>query len=320
MGKKDILLRKYLGDKERFGDFLNGILFQGNVKIRSDMVQEMDSVVSVNDTEHDVWIKKERDISRKLVDGVEYAIIAIENQMEIHYAMPIRTKLYDAISYENQYADIRKQYITQKQKGTSAEFLSKMKKDEKLIPVITFVCYYGDEEWNTHVSLKELLQFPEGYDGIEKYVNDEKINLIPIKKLDSQLFRGELREFLELLQCNSNKDKIKELIHSNNRYRFLDAETCQTWLTLSDGEKYYEQLIEKQGIQEVYDMCQAFEDMVEEGRIEGRLEGHSEGKEEGVRETLLDNIQKMHKKGMTPEFIADVLEKDLELVMELLAE
>ena len=55
-------------------------------------------------------------------------------------------------------------------------------------------------------------------------------------------------------------------------------------------------------------MCQAFEDMVEEGRVEGRVE------------TLQDNIRKMYKKGMTPEFIADVLEKDLELVKELLAE
>ena len=316
MGKKDILLRNYLGSKERFGDFLNGILFHGNVKIRSDMVQEMDSVVSVKNTENDTWIKKERDISRKIVNDVEYAIIAIENQMEIHYAMPIRTKLYDAISYENQYAEIRKQYFLEKRKGTSAEFLSKMRKDEKLIPVITFVCYYGDEEWNTHLSLKELLKFPEGYPEIEKYVNDEKINLIPVKKLDPQLFRGELREFLELLQCNSDRDKIKELIESDNRYRFLDAETCQTLLILSDGERYYERLIEKQGEKEVYDMCQAFEDMVEEGRVEGRLEGRSEG----ARENLQDNIRKMHKKGMAPEFIADVLEKDLELVMELLGE
>ena len=302
MGKKDILLRNYLGSKERFGDFLNGILFQGNVKVRSDMIQEMDSVVTVKDTERNQWIKKERDISRRIVNGVEYAIVAVENQMEIHYAMPIRTKLYDAMSYEQQYSELRKQYITEKRSESSAEFLSKMKKDDKLIPVITFVCYYGDEEWDTHLSLKEILKFPEGWEEIEQYVNDEKINLISVKKLNPQAFRGELREFLELLQCNSDQEKIKELIESDNRYRYLDAETCQTWLTLSDGERYYERLIEQQGEKEVYDMCQAFEDMVEEGRLEN----------------LKDNIRKMYKKGMTPEFIADVLEKDLELVKKLL--
>ena len=51
-------------------------------------------------------------------------LIGIENQAEIHYAMPVRTLIYDALNYGSQVKEAAKQHKEKKDISTSAEFLS----------------------------------------------------------------------------------------------------------------------------------------------------------------------------------------------------
>lgn len=63
--------------------------------------------------------------------------------------MPMRIMGYDYGSYKKQYDSNAKKY--QNADGLEEdEFLSKMKKTDKLIPVITVVIYYGCELRNQH--------------------------------------------------------------------------------------------------------------------------------------------------------------------------
>ncbi len=90
-------------------------------------------------------IQKFRDILKRccIKDGKDatYVLLGIENQSEIHYAMPVRNMLYDAINYANQVkalADIHKE----KKDLKNAEFLSGLTIDDKIKPVITIVLYW----------------------------------------------------------------------------------------------------------------------------------------------------------------------------------
>ena len=51
---------------------------------------------------------KYRDLIRKVAFGVNFAVIGIENQEEVHYLMPIRVMSYDAAEYERQASVIKK--------------------------------------------------------------------------------------------------------------------------------------------------------------------------------------------------------------------
>ena len=59
-------------------------------------------------------VQKYRDILKAAVimedENADYLLLGIENQTEIHYAMPVRNMIYDALQYGNQVAAIARLY------------------------------------------------------------------------------------------------------------------------------------------------------------------------------------------------------------------
>lgn len=58
--------------------------------------------------------------------------MGIESQQHIHYAMPLRHMVYDAMSYLKEYQEITRRYKKEKEKTIEDEFLSKMRKEDRL--------------------------------------------------------------------------------------------------------------------------------------------------------------------------------------------
>ncbi|MGN0351248.1 MAG: hypothetical protein ACI4ES_06305, partial [Roseburia sp.] len=89
------------------------------------------------------------------------AILACESQDKVHYAMPVRMMVYDGLSYTDQ---IQKLWEKDKRENKikSEEFLSKFRKEDKLIPILSLVFYYGQEPWDGSIHLHEMLEIPEG--------------------------------------------------------------------------------------------------------------------------------------------------------------
>ena len=74
--------------------------------------------------------------------------------------------LYDSLSYVCQIQQLWKEREKEeKQKMTAPEYLSKWKKDDRLMPVITLVFYYDTEQWDGSTDLYGMLQ--QYNDGIE---------------------------------------------------------------------------------------------------------------------------------------------------------
>ncbi len=175
----------YWRQNETFADLFNAYLYDGEQVIKSEELEELDTdasdIVEIGEVKESV--KGARDVIKiaKKYDGVEYVLLAIENQDGIHYGMPIRVMGYDHYSYNKQYND-RKSYY--KDKGISLkddEFISGIRKTDKFLPVITLVLYYGEKDWDGPRSLYDMLVIP---DRIKHFVGNYPINIIQMKDND----------------------------------------------------------------------------------------------------------------------------------------
>ena len=77
--------------------------------------------------------------------------------------MPLRHMLGDAFSYLKEYNEIAKKYKDEKPHGTPDEFLSKMKKTDRLHSVLTICIYYGETPWDGPRSLIDMLEIPDAF-------------------------------------------------------------------------------------------------------------------------------------------------------------
>jgi len=74
--------------------------------------------------------------------------------------MPMRVMGLDYSAYKKQYDNIAKMRI--KEKGlTEAEYLSRMRKEDKLSPVVSVVVYWGEKEWDGAKNLHGMLDISE---------------------------------------------------------------------------------------------------------------------------------------------------------------
>ena len=115
--KPDIALKEYWRDEAHFADLYNAVLFGGKQVILPQDLTEGDAEVS-HVLEHGkviANIKAFRDIIKIVKHskkhGVTLAILGIENQELVHYAMPLRVMEYDAYSYKKQYDELAGQYV-----------------------------------------------------------------------------------------------------------------------------------------------------------------------------------------------------------------
>ena len=81
-------------------------------------------------------------------------IIGIENQMKTHYGMPLRTMMYDGLNYVKQCEEMRKENKKNKRLKTTDEFLSGIRREDRLKSVVTLVLYFGEEEWDVTIDAK----------------------------------------------------------------------------------------------------------------------------------------------------------------------
>ena len=277
MGKQDSLAKKYMSDNEKFADVFNYYLYNGKQVIKPESLHEesiSEIALPYSEKNKNTFIEKYRDIIKRCVvksdNYYTYFLLGIENQSEIHYAMPVRNMLYDSLNYSGQVNRIEKNHKKCKDKLSSAEYLSGVTKSDKITPIITLVLYWGNEAWDGPKSLYEM--FKETDLDILRYVNDYHINLIEPKDIkDFSKFRTELGKVLEFINASDILAKMKEIFENNLEYYLhMDLESARMIETFGKAKidmKQYEKNKEE------VDMCKAIEDMILEGKQEGIQEG-----------------------------------------------
>ena len=253
-----------------------------------------------------------------------YVILGVENQMEVHYAMPVRNMVYDALQYDKQVAMIaaanrRNKRFSSGTMRNNGEFLSGFLRTDKILPVITLTLYFGTEPWDGPLSLREMYDINDS--KLLDFVPDYRVQLIQPMTLsedDFEKFHTSLREVLQTIKYSVDAQKLTEYITQNERMHRLDLSAANVINTVAGIGLEIKQDRGK------VDMCKAIEDLKaesraegrEEGRVEGREEGREEGHTKGRAETIEQTVAMLRNMKIPKETILSELQRTFSLSEE----
>ena len=318
MGVIDTEGKRYLFNNDIFADAFNYLVYGGKQIIKADELREIDTteLALPYGNGAKVPVQKYRDILKlwdaKMDDAAIYVILGTELQDKVHYGMPVKDGLYDMLGYSNQIDEIRRSYRNQNGKNdtdgelvidgdslkiklTSEEFLSGLRKGDKLIPIITAVVYLGDTPWDGPRSLHEMLDFKN--DAIKDFVPDYKINLISPADMDDDeftKFNTDLGFAMNVIKHQS--DNADEIIGATN-HRKIDRDTA---VFLNTAARLHLEYEEKTG---GIDMCKALDNRIQKEKIISVMDYM---KDEGKSEADIINkiIERFH---VTKEYVLALL-------------
>lgn len=320
MGKADILSRRYLNRNDVFSDAVNLLEHDGKAVIKPFMLHGMNTseeqVIITGKgggkPKNDSYVQRFRDtvkgVFREGRQSGAYAILGMEEQTEVHYAAPVKLMLYDAVNYSNQINAIASQHKMQGERLTSAgEFLSGIRKSDRLIPVKTMVVFFNSEPWSGPRTLHDMLDMEGMTEKERASFPNYSISIIepaqiPDEKLE--LLKSDLKLVLGFIKHSKDKEKLKKYLDEHEGFRHMDKETvllvnevCSTNIKVKEEEKG------------VIDVCKAIEDMKEDAREFGREEG-------GILK-LISLVCRKIAKGKTPKEISEDLEEDYTFVVQI---
>ena len=273
MGKKDDYQYDYLDSYARFADQVNGALFGGRQVVKADELEPADAVA--------VYLGKEvgaRENYKYITDkartwrGRLIHIITIQNQTYVDYRMVIRNMLAESIGYHKQWKQKKAVHEEAEDLAEGSDtFMSKMNKDEKFIPIITLVVYYGTGHgWDGARCLYDLLDIDE---EMKEFVTNYKLNLYDCHEHDTfDEYHTGLRQLFEVTRYCNDKEQLKRVMEENREaYSSLDSETIEIIKVAANVDITEKHKTMENG-EERYNMCKAFEDYKLEGKIEGKIE------------------------------------------------
>ncbi len=362
MGKIDKVTREYIKNPVVVADVFNYIAYNGKKVIKPDNLTRIDtnSLIGIYDTlinnsydnssshkkgpitkkkrtgsrekNNTHFIDRYRDAISMLSvtkdDKAIYALLGIEAQSYINYAMPVKNMLYDSIQYSVQITDLTNLHKTNKDKTDGKEFLSGMLKEDKLKPVITLVVYFGTEEWDGAKKLSDLLEDTDEH--LKALIQDYELTIInPLTMADKEFdkFSTDLGIILKLIKYSSNKEMLLNILQGNSNLGKLTRQGAQV---LCDSIGFNMDITEDE--MEGKKMCKALAELIEDGRnegmqagkkiglIEGRQSGLIEGRQSGLIEGRQSSAIRMFTRGISIDDISYSIETPVEQVKKWIEE
>lgn len=244
-----------------------------------------------------------------------------ENQAEIHYAVPVKNNLYDALEYAGQVEEAakshRKEMKRKKEQGeasadedrkmpSAGEFLSGFWAEDRLIPSITVTVFFGSEEWDGPLSLFDMMDVsdPEVLACMDNY----HVRLIaPAQMADEEImkFQSSLREVMLFIKYSKDKENLSRVLAANERrFRELERRAADVIEAITNlGIKYDES-------EEVIDVCQAIQEI--------RMEERKIGEQDGELKKAKEDARNFYNLGVDIEKIAQGVGYAVETVKEWL--
>lgn len=274
MGAADTVTKAYMRENTIFADAFNYLIYGGRRVIDPNSLKELDTTeiaLPFGDDKTDEAVQKYRDILKSAVikedKDAAYVLLGIENQTDIHYAMPVRNLIYDALQYGKQVSDVSAKHRKESGNGHNrGEYLSGFYKEDRLTPVITLVVHFGADAWDGPLSLHEMMSVdkPE----ILQMVPDYRIQLIDparMKPEDLMKFETSLREVMGYIKYSKDKEGMKTYMAGNSR-TMLERTAVQVIKAITNTP------IEiPEGLEEV-NVCEAIEEMMKDSKAEGKLD------------------------------------------------
>ena len=186
MGMADAVTKQYMKENTVFADAFNFLLYNGENVIQPQTLKELDTAeVVIPFTVDDKGkkqaqaVQKYRDILKMPTvmtdDKAAYVLFGVEAQTDIHYAMPVRNVIYDALQYGRQVTEVSKR--NRKNSGQTMAVTDKgllQHIPDYRIKLIDPAGIDSDEMDKFHTSLREVLsyiKYSKDADKLAEYMN-----------------------------------------------------------------------------------------------------------------------------------------------------
>lgn len=317
MSEQNKLSIEFFKEKARFADLMNGFGNHGKQLILPEYILELDPVIPMMGGQGAVLRADVNivDLMRKVQMRCQAVLVALQNRTEIHYAMPVRVMNTDAANYYKQWKELQNFHRTRKDLTGSAEFLSGMKKEDRLNPVLTMVVYFGQEPWHGPRRLKDILDLSGLCEDMQGMIADYPMNLLEVRSFKNlEWFRSDIRQVFGFLKYAQDTEQLKKFLKENEAEFRTMAGDAYDLIRVMSNTKELKQLkprMQKEGGK--YDMCKAIDDMILEGKEAGRQAGLEAG-----RNSVNLLIQKLMQDNRQEELLRSA--KDPAFQMKLLKE
>ena len=217
---KDLACKSFFSLNERFADLLNGSFYHGQQRIRAHELRELDTELGVQVKGNSLW--RRRDLMKGHHQGSLVDLVGVEFQSSVDLMMPLRTMVYDALTYQRTYDLYNKVY-----------------------PVKTMCLYTGDRKWNGPKSLHRMMEIEEER---SEYVNDYPVCVVDLKEVDVQWFHNdEVRQLIQLFQLVNQTKNVEECVMKLKELNITSEDAVRTAGILAGTDLYERLLQEKEG-------------------------------------------------------------------------
>ena len=200
MPSPDSALKDFFKNNETFAALFNGFFFDNETIIKAAELEPDDTAYAESLKIHNGKQKYKVDNVNKYRDNIRrtklgyLVILGIEDQSKVHYSMPIRKMLYDALEYSSELSTIGNNQ--DKTEWTVDERLSGIKKGTKITPIVTVIFYTGEDPWDGPNSLHAMMDMD---DKISPFVPDYPLYVIDIGHDEDLSFNNKALDELRLV-------------------------------------------------------------------------------------------------------------------------
>lgn len=286
--ERDIAENNLIEDADVFADIVNVNLFGGVIKINEKDLQSMPVVSSYKDIDGTLH-KQIRDVLKMVYSlGGCIALIGCESQQDINRIMPVRDMGYTYTAYMKQIQEI----VAGNRENNDSAFTKVLHEDQKLMPVATFILYFGDKKWEKPLTLMDILNIPEDEtDFWRQLINDYLIRVISVANQPEHVrerYRSDFRIIADYMAYKNDRAMVRDYFRNNDQ-ELLHVEHVLDLLQVLSGDsrfnmikKRYEDMEEAEK-GECKKMCLLLDAIEEEGIEKGFKKGRTEEREANIK-------------------------------------
>lgn len=275
MGKKNNVLNVYMNQPERIQSLLE---YYTREKLPEEWAAACkdEATFFAVENEENRMSHRQRDIFKKIevAEGIYY--LGIENQEKINLIFPWRQMQMDCLAYERQIRQIQQENEDESAAyGKEDDYLYRYKSDDRVVPVINLVLYWGKKPWKTPQGISDMSNIKVLPRGMTKLAEDYRIHLIPMREIPNEALKtmkSDLKYILGLMKCGTSRREYEEFILRNREYFShipkSAVDVLRVCMNIKEVTKILEYHTTEAGEEET-DMCRALEELKKEAMEKG---------------------------------------------------
>lgn len=303
MGEANVALNDYMKNSDRIRSVLEYYLGE---KLPEDWVWEEVGGFYPARNSRGRLTYRQRDFVGNVCVGGTHFLLGLENQDKINLIFPWRLMEMDCLAYGQELESIHeKNRHTRQNYGKEDDFLYRYGKDDRVRPILNLTLYWGKENWDTPLSLREMMgdisKLPL---KLQQLSGDYTVHLIHMRQIPEEALRkmeSDLKYVLGLMRRAASSKEYKAYILDNKNFFSRIPKSALNVIdvctNIKDIKAHLEFHINGESGEEEADMCKALEDIKEDAKKQGMKQGVKQG------------IQRMNR--LVQQLLADGRQEDL---------